>query len=198
MLSKTAAISLLAALPLTMVNALPQDSATTDIMAVISECVPATTLLSYATDIPIPASDLESYLYTMSVTDYCNYATAIPKSLQAEWSSYETAISSWEKVHSSEFAAISSFYSSASGNPACSSYLPSATASNIAFCSTGAGSGSGSGTTTGKGASSTGGSSGSSSGNSTGSNAATHGATGSVSFMIGGFVASCLAAVALL
>jgi hypothetical protein len=194
MFFKTAALTLLVAV-LVRAEPIPQDATTTDYAAAVSACIPPTSLIVAITDYPTAAPDVLSYLSTAG--DYCSI-TNVPKSITADWASYTGALSSWEKVNgakvSSELSAISSFYSSASGNPICKPYLPSTAVAGVTGCSGAAATG----TTTGKGSSSTGAASGNSTSGGSSSNAAVQGATGSVVVMIGGFVASCLAAVAVL
>ena len=204
MLSNTA-LAVLAAVSVSFVSAEPvarfeeikvrQVSAqTTDYNAILSDCIPPSSILTVPTagTIPTAPADIESFLLT--VTDYCALSTAIPKSLSAEYASYYSAASSWAKVNgpafSSQESALSKFYSSASANPVCSPILPSAVTaktSGLGVCTA---------VTTGKGGSST--ASASSGSGSSSSGSAPKNGNSAAAILVGGVFASFLAAIAVL
>jgi hypothetical protein len=214
MLSNTA-LTLLAALSVSFVSAEPiahfeeikvrQVSAqTTDYNAILSDCIPPTSILSIPTAgvAPTVPADIQSFL--MTLTDYCAAATAVPKSLSAEYASYYSAASSWAKINgpafSSQEAAISKFYASASANPVCAPVLPSAVTAKttgLGVCTAVTTAKGGSSTASASSGSGSGSGSGSSSGGSSSSSAAKSG-NGVAAVLIGGAFASFLAALAVL
>src|SRR5271156_4584886 len=98
----TVAITLLAAVPLVLGHAIevvkyeeikirqltsipgaaptiPGSAQTTDYSAIISDCLPPSSLLSFPTNIPTPPADLESYIITL--TNPCGVVTGLPASI---------------------------------------------------------------------------------------------------------------------
>ncbi|KAI4858827.1 hypothetical protein F4820DRAFT_200545 [Hypoxylon rubiginosum] len=60
----------------------------------------ASSALALLTDVPLPESDLLSYLMTATATDACQASRDVPQSLSSAFSSYDAEASSWLSAHS--------------------------------------------------------------------------------------------------
>jgi len=187
MLSKTAAITLLAA-ALVSAEPVPQNVIT----SIPADCIPDASLLSGIAGVPTAAPDVLSAAAGYTGTDPCGVTSVLTGSLSAEYASYtsrfdahQSSIAPFISSHLSDFV---SFYSSAAANPVCAPYslqnnLAGLTATSTSSCGGAAATNGGSSSPSAT----------SKSGSGSTSNSATPGAGGTAVVLIGGLLVSWLA-----